>query len=204
MYQIRTELIEFVIQSDELTHQFVLHLAVHQFILPSYPLIVTVSQHVGNSLSMVSYKWLIDSCSKLFEGARDRYQPNVGVVGHVAAIRLGEALGAVGSQGHVGDIRILLLEPVNHRCSNRIRSGKADDNEIRSRNHSSIQSKGFIVAQHGCDVVTAGFKHSSAGYELSLIVRNLYNVSHCLALLLSAAPYAATQVPSATSVIAYT
>ena len=37
MYQIRTEQIEFVIQSDELTHQFVLHLAVHQFIVLSYP-----------------------------------------------------------------------------------------------------------------------------------------------------------------------
>ena len=37
MYQIRTEQIEFVIQSDEPTHQFVLHLAVHQFIVLSYP-----------------------------------------------------------------------------------------------------------------------------------------------------------------------
>jgi hypothetical protein len=35
--QIRTEEIEFVIQSDELTHQFVLHLAVHRFIVLSYP-----------------------------------------------------------------------------------------------------------------------------------------------------------------------
>jgi heme/copper-type cytochrome/quinol oxidase subunit 4 len=33
MYQIRTEQIEFVIQSDELTDQFVFHLAVHQFIV---------------------------------------------------------------------------------------------------------------------------------------------------------------------------
>ncbi len=33
IYQIRAEQIEFVIQSDELTHQFVLHLAVHQFIV---------------------------------------------------------------------------------------------------------------------------------------------------------------------------
>ncbi len=34
--QIRTEQIEFVIQSKELTHQLVLHLAVHRFIvLPS-------------------------------------------------------------------------------------------------------------------------------------------------------------------------
>jgi hypothetical protein len=37
MYQIRTEQIEFVIQSGEPTHQFVLHLAVHQFIVLSYP-----------------------------------------------------------------------------------------------------------------------------------------------------------------------
>jgi len=36
MHQIRTEQIEFVIQSHELTHQFVLHLALHQFIVPSY------------------------------------------------------------------------------------------------------------------------------------------------------------------------
>jgi hypothetical protein len=36
VYQIRTEQIEFVIQSDELTHEFVLHLAVHQFILLSW------------------------------------------------------------------------------------------------------------------------------------------------------------------------
>jgi len=36
MYQIRTEQIEFVVQSHELTHQFVLHLAVHQFIVLSY------------------------------------------------------------------------------------------------------------------------------------------------------------------------
>ena len=35
--QIRTEQIEFVIQSDELTHQLVLHLAVHRFIVLSYP-----------------------------------------------------------------------------------------------------------------------------------------------------------------------
>ena len=35
--QIRTEQIEFVVQSDELTHQFVLHLAVHPFIILSYP-----------------------------------------------------------------------------------------------------------------------------------------------------------------------
>jgi hypothetical protein len=34
MYQIRTEQVEFVIQSDKLTHQFVLHLAVHLFIVP--------------------------------------------------------------------------------------------------------------------------------------------------------------------------
>src|SRR5260370_38392274 len=108
-----------------------------------------------------------------FESARDRYKPNVGVVGHVAAIRLGEALGAVESQGHDRDMRILLLEPVNHRCLNRIRSGKADDNQITSRNHSSIQSKALTIAQHGCDVVTAGFKHSSAGDEQSMIVRNL-------------------------------
>ena len=36
MYQIRAEQIEFVIQSDEPTHEFVLHLAVHQLIVPSY------------------------------------------------------------------------------------------------------------------------------------------------------------------------
>jgi len=36
MYEIRTEQIEFAIQSDELTDQFVLHLAVHQFIVLSY------------------------------------------------------------------------------------------------------------------------------------------------------------------------
>jgi len=35
--QIRTEQIEFVIQSDELTDQLVLHLAVHRFIVLSYP-----------------------------------------------------------------------------------------------------------------------------------------------------------------------
>jgi hypothetical protein len=35
--QIRTEQIEFVIQSDELTHQLVLHSAVHRFIVLSYP-----------------------------------------------------------------------------------------------------------------------------------------------------------------------
>jgi len=35
--QIRTEQIEFVIQSDELTHQFVFNLAVHPFIILSYP-----------------------------------------------------------------------------------------------------------------------------------------------------------------------
>ena len=33
MYQIRAEQIEFVIQSDEPTHQLVLHLAVHPFIV---------------------------------------------------------------------------------------------------------------------------------------------------------------------------
>ena len=115
----------------------------------------------------------VGSLRWFFESARDRHQPNVGVVGHVAAIGLGEALAAVKSQGHDRDIRILLLEPVNHRCPNRIRSGKADDNQISSRNHCSIQSKGLIVAQHGCDAVTAGFKHSSAGQEQSLIVRNL-------------------------------
>ena len=35
--QIRTEQIEFVIQSDEPTYQFVLHLAVHRFIILSCP-----------------------------------------------------------------------------------------------------------------------------------------------------------------------
>jgi hypothetical protein len=35
MHQIRAEQIEFVIQSDKLTHQLVLHLAVHQFIVPT-------------------------------------------------------------------------------------------------------------------------------------------------------------------------
>jgi hypothetical protein len=36
MNQIGTEQIEFAIQSDELTHQFVLHLATHPFIIHSY------------------------------------------------------------------------------------------------------------------------------------------------------------------------
>ncbi len=71
-----------------------------------------------------------------------------------------------------------LLEPVNHRRSNRIWSGKADYNRISSCNHRSIQSERFIVAQHGCDVVTAGFKHSRAGYERASIVGDLENVSH--------------------------
>lgn len=35
MYQIRAEQIQFVIQSDKLAHQLVLHLAVHQFIVPT-------------------------------------------------------------------------------------------------------------------------------------------------------------------------
>jgi len=35
MHEIRAEQIEFVIQSDELTHQLVLHLAVHQYIVPA-------------------------------------------------------------------------------------------------------------------------------------------------------------------------
>src|SRR5258708_19614224 len=96
------------------------------------------------------------------KSARDRHQPNVGVVGHVAAIGLGEALGGVESQGYDRDIRILLLEPVNHRCSNRIWSGKADDNQISSRDHSTIQSKSFILAHRGRALATPGFKHSTA------------------------------------------
>ena len=36
MNQIGTEQIELVVQSDESTHQFVLHLAIHQFILLSF------------------------------------------------------------------------------------------------------------------------------------------------------------------------
>src|SRR5467141_2598984 len=40
-------------------------------------------------------------------------------------------------------------------------------------NHSGIQSKGFVVAQHRYDMVTVGFKHSSAGYERASIVRDL-------------------------------
>jgi len=40
-------------------------------------------------------------------------------------------------------------------------------------NHSGIQSKGFIVAQHRYDMVTVGFKHSSAGYERASIERDL-------------------------------
>src|SRR5216683_7465556 len=75
-------------------------------------------------------------------------------------------------------MQIILLEPVNHRRSNRLWSGKADHNRICSCNHRSIQSKGFIVAQHGPDVVTAGFKHSSADYERASVVRDLQNVSH--------------------------
>jgi len=39
MYQIRTEQIEFVIQRDKLTHQVVLHLAVHLFIVPTVAVI---------------------------------------------------------------------------------------------------------------------------------------------------------------------
>jgi hypothetical protein len=35
MYQIRAEQIEFVIQNDKLTHQLVLHVAVHQSIVPT-------------------------------------------------------------------------------------------------------------------------------------------------------------------------
>ena len=54
MYQIRTEQIEFVIQSDELIHQFVLHVAVHQFIVLSYPywdLFLTESSRVASRIS---------------------------------------------------------------------------------------------------------------------------------------------------------
>ncbi len=90
----------------------------------------------------------------------------------------GETLGAVELQGDDRDIRIKLLEPVNHRRSNGMGSGKSNNNRINSCSHRSIQSKGFIVAQHGCDMVTAGFKHSSAGYERASIVRDLQNVSH--------------------------
>ena len=90
----------------------------------------------------------------------------------------GETLGAVELQGDDRNIRIKLLEPMNHRRSNRMRSGKADHNRINCCNHGGIQSKGFIVAHHGRDVVTAGFKHSSAGYERASIVRDLQNVSH--------------------------
>src|SRR5205807_9980785 len=68
MYQIRTEHIEFVIQSDEPAHQFVLHLAVHQFIVLSLPefCFLTGSSRVASLIStFVLSAWMDDSRNKL-------------------------------------------------------------------------------------------------------------------------------------------
>lgn len=54
MYQIRAEQIEFVIQSDEPTHQFVLHLAVHQFIVLFYPYRDFVFDQIFRIASLIS------------------------------------------------------------------------------------------------------------------------------------------------------
>jgi hypothetical protein len=54
MYQIGTEQIELVIQSDELTRQFVLHFAVHQFIVPSYPFRDSVFDRIFACRSRIS------------------------------------------------------------------------------------------------------------------------------------------------------
>jgi hypothetical protein len=51
MNQIRAEQIEFVIQSDELTHQLVLHLAVHQFIVPAIPVTRLDDYNAGRAIA---------------------------------------------------------------------------------------------------------------------------------------------------------
>jgi hypothetical protein len=84
----------------------------------------------------------------------------------------------VESQGDDRDIRIMLFEPVNQRRSNRMGAEQSITIESAAAIHRSIQSKGFIVAEHGCDVVTSGFRHSRSGYERASIVRDLQYVSH--------------------------
>jgi hypothetical protein len=84
----------------------------------------------------------------------------------------------VESQGDDRDIRIVLLEPVNQARSNRMGVEQPITIESAACNHRSIQSKGFIVAEHGCDVVTSGFKHSRSGYELASVVSDLQYVTH--------------------------
>ena len=61
-----------------------------------------------------------------------------------------------------------------HGCSYALDVALGRHQQIRRPllNHSGIQSKGFIVAQHRYDM-TVGFKHSSAGYERASIVRDL-------------------------------
>jgi hypothetical protein len=61
MYQIRTEQIEFVIQSDKLTHQVVLHLAVHLFIVPTVAvMVVAIDQEISEETFLVSEEELFE------------------------------------------------------------------------------------------------------------------------------------------------
>ena len=72
MHQIRTEQIEFVIQSGELTHQFVFHLAVHQFIVPT--IAVTRLGTFGRGLVLGNVRggaqFILDAGQSLFAAMR--------------------------------------------------------------------------------------------------------------------------------------
>jgi len=61
LYQVRTEQIEFVIQNDELAHEFVLYSAVHQFIILFYLSLGIRSPAVGTSARPSVLEYALDT-----------------------------------------------------------------------------------------------------------------------------------------------
>src|SRR6266550_4071262 len=65
---------------------------------------------------------------------------------------------------------------MNYRATNRMFSGKANQDQISRRDHRAIQSHCFVVAQYRYNQITRSAKHFSAELLQRMIVRDLQNV----------------------------